>query len=193
MGGFKSLRERRAYVERFSVFLDRYICDEHQLFISGLSERNVSLFKQNYEAFESKYYEYGIVNYQISTPKQPYDKYFERGKRMIEASIPRIIFQVKKYEHPQWGMLYRCYLSTTSPSKRMKKDYAENFFVYQLGDEYKIISIYTLPPELTKLNPDLREWEYSRGKTIEELGTLLKVKKYHPTEDPTQLEEYQIE
>ncbi|HYH02627.1 MAG TPA: hypothetical protein VEC37_05965 [Bacillota bacterium] len=180
-------------MEELIYFLEKYIEDEHKMFIAGLSEKNVSLFKKEYENFKTKYYQYGIGNFNITTPRQPYGEYFERGKQIIANAIPRIIFQVKKYNHPEWGVMYRCYLSGTSPSINMEKNYEENFFIVKKDGDYNIISIYTTPIEIKKLHPDLREWDHRQGIEIKELGTLVEVKKFQPPEDPVQLEEYKAE
>lgn len=53
------------------------------MYISGLSERDVTLFNMKYEEFEMTYYEYGIVKYNISTPREPYKKCFDRVKKYV--------------------------------------------------------------------------------------------------------------
>jgi hypothetical protein len=190
---FEQIKREGIFMEEFINFLEEYIKNEHQMYISGLSERNVDLFQKKYAEFESKYYENGIVNYNITTPRPSDEEYFQNGKEIIEKAIPRIVFQIKKYDHQEWGILYRCYLSRTSPSKRLEKSYLENFFIIKKVNDYKIISVYTIPIGLRRLRPDLRDWRYSQGKEISDLGKLLEVKKFQPPEDPIQLEEYNAE
>jgi hypothetical protein len=45
----------------------------------------------------------------------------------IEEAIPRIIYQIKKYDHPEWGIMYRCYLSRTFPSRDAAKNAYDEF------------------------------------------------------------------
>lgn len=180
-------------MEQFKKFLEKYIEEEHKLYIAGLSETNVDLFLEKYKNFENKYYEYGIVNYNISTPREPFKKYYARGKKIIEDSIPRIIFQIKTYEHSDFEIVFRCYLSRTSPPKQMPRNYYENFFVVKKDNDYKIISIYTIKIGLKKISTDLKDWEYSRGKEMVRLGKTLDIMKFQPPEDPVQLEEYKAE
>ena len=52
---------------------------------------------------------------------------------------PRILFQVKQYEHPTLGNLYRCYVSTT---QRDDNNYLSCLYIANTEQGVKIVAQY---------------------------------------------------
>jgi len=156
-------------MEEIENFIHQYIDEEHNFYVQFLTTKDISKNKNDYELFKNKYFTFNIRNYYMSTtPTVPYEKWYSDGIEIAKNSEPRSLFKIKKYKHNDLGIIYRCYTTTCSPSKRMPKNYRENLFILSAENGFQIFSIYIITPKLKLVSNNLKTWVYQQGKEIQE-------------------------
>jgi hypothetical protein len=177
-------------------FLRDYIETEYQILLVRYSERDEQLFLG--QLAQIKPFLAPGVESNLERPP-PDEDWFTIGKKMIAggAVAPRTLFQVKMYRHSEHGDLYRAYVSDTSRPRGKRSNYFANFFVAPVLQQLKIISRYDLD-----ILPDQKgerfeaqglSWIWHSGLTIEELGTLIEVRKLQVPDESFALAEYLTE
>ncbi len=174
-------------------FIKAFIEKEYQALVSQYTERDEAIFQAKVAELEA-YYEPDIPS-MLNRPNPPDEEWFELGKQSVEQSLtPRILFQIKEYEHPSLGKLYRCYVGQNFRARNNNQaHYILNLYVAQKDGGLKIVSKYHIDRNKTTLDTGLDSWSYRDGIELETLGNLLEVRKFREPTPPEQLAEYLAE
>ena len=129
----------------------------------------------------------------------PQDGLFEPGEKRINTELlrPRPIFQIKAYEHPELGDIFRVYVGLPWQTKEGQSGYFANYFVANTEEGLKIVSRYLL--DLFAESSDSRfedgslSWIWSGGLEFTTLGRLVEVRKFEIPSEPASLEEFESE
>jgi hypothetical protein len=189
-------------------FFQQFIRAEYEMATAAYGERDTGLYVEKYAEFERFLKDVKTMDsrgrdlddFTLELMAAEGEDWFETGKKVLEALRPRTLFQVKHYIHPEWGDLFRGYLS--HPRAPIVNVYGFNFYATRIDDELRIISMYSTCDECfttgkIKGKP-CREcgatgWRFQEGRRIETPGRLVEVRKLQPPADPEQLREYEAE
>ena len=126
-------------------------------------------------------------------------EYFIKGREFAKSVSPRVLFQIKQYDHPVYGEIYRCYVSHyLRPGNTAV--YNANLYVLHSNNNLRIISKYTICTACQGTDRvdgevcpecELDGWNHSNGVEFEELGMQKGVLKIRPPDDPVQRTEYE--
>ncbi len=123
-----------------------------------------------------------------------------RMKETLARVVPRVLFQVKRYTHPELGELYRAYLSgkfTYSASK-----YSSILYLARTGSEIRIVSVDGRCISCAGRGSIGEEpcaecgatgWTHAGGRKLTTFGELMEVRKVRPPANPANLTEYESE
>lgn len=179
-------------IEAATGFIKAFIKEEYEALVSQYTERNSEIFQGKLEKLK-KFYAPGILP---DVNRSPFtsERWFEEGKKTVESVLaPRVLFQVKEYEHPTLGKIYRCYVSNTTTARNNQHSYFANFYLTDRKDGLKIVAKYHIDREITNLDGGLEGWNNRGGIELETLGKLNEVRKFQEPSDPKHLAEYQAE
>jgi hypothetical protein len=170
-----------ADVNDFLEFIEGFIAEEYQNWVSAYTERNSSIFEKSVKDFKSKYYD-GDFYIDIKR-KNSVDKiWFDNAIGFLRGTQKRIIFQVKKYLLVKSKPLYSAYLSSADSGG---DTYFLLVFCTKTENSFKIVSSYLTDHE--------GYFDYHDGVEFDELPEPIKVIKLQPPTDPADLEEYNSE
>jgi hypothetical protein len=120
----------------------------------------------------------------------------DRGS-VVRQLQPRVLFQIKQYDHFTLGTIYRVYLSS---SFRGDRDYFTNFYLADTEKGLKIIARYNLCNDCngigTRAGVSCQEcsglgWKWRGGQQLDTLGASIAVRKFEPPIDIQHLQEYE--
>jgi len=161
-------------------FIKQFIDEEYEALVAQWTEHDNSVFKTKRREL-NRFYGPDITP-EINRPRSVDKRWFEKAKKYLDMIQPRILFQVKQYEHPTLGNLYRCYVSTT---QRSNSTYFACLYVAHTEQGLKIVAQY---------NTDFEGgWDWSGGVKLETLGKLIEVRKFQAPTEPENLKEYEAE
>ena len=152
-------------------FIQAFISKEYEALIAQWTEPDNSLFKTKRREVNS-FYGPDLAT-EVNRPRSVDDKWFKGAKKYLDMIQPRILFQVKQYEHSTLGNLYRCYVSTT---QRSNTTYFACLYIAKTEQGLKIVAQY---------NTDFEGgWNWRGGVKLETLAKLIEVRKFQAPTDP---------
>lgn len=168
---------------------------EYEVFVQKYSNPDRDKVRELYEKLKTHYSKGLTVSPEVVVSSLDDKNWQKIGAENIEESEKRILFQIKEYEHPEEGIIYRCYFSS------LDKPYEEGEYEYNINlimsdKKRAFISRYKLKNDwydLPKLNTDLSDYKNVGGLEFDTLGTLKAVHKFKEPFDPLMLEEYNAE
>lgn len=184
-------------LEIVSEIMQAFVQAEYSALVLQYTEPDDHHYKKE-QAKVEQFLAKGVVS-GLQRPSHPNPSWFVTGEAMIAQNqiAPRTIFQIKQYEHPQTGHLFRVYASHTAKGNSKRLSYFVNFFVIAIRGEWKIISRYDLDllPEQDgkRFSDGNLSWIWHSGRQWQALGMLQAVKKITPPTDPDSLAEYERE
>lgn len=176
-------------------YVNAFLNAEYEALVAQYTERDDRVFQAK-RAIVSQFLMSGIPS-DLDRPLQPDDEWFERGKERVEngSLMPRTLFQIKVYDHPNFDKLYRAYVSLPLRPRGKRLAYFTNFFISSTQNGYKIVSRYNLdllPERDNVLFEDGNlAWVWRGGEKLTTLGKLIDVLKFRNPDDPQHLAEYQ--
>ncbi|MEQ8996794.1 MAG: hypothetical protein RID53_09865 [Coleofasciculus sp. B1-GNL1-01] len=171
-------------MEEAITFIRNFIDKEYETWVACWSEPDNNVFRPKRSELNTLYE--GDLKSDIYRPRQVDESYFEEGKEQLEQTQPRIFFQVKKYQHPTHGNLYRCYVSSTL---RGRSTYSTCFYLANTENGLKIVSQYNVSSD----PGNGISWNWRGGLKLDKLGELVEVRKFQAPTDPEHLKEYEAE
>lgn len=132
-------------------------------------------------------------------PSQPDNTFFEDGQLQFDRGwiVPRTFFQLKQYQHPEIGQLFRAYTSSIHRSEPGHNGYANNFFITRQNNDLRIITRYRLHDPRGRGRVMITDhglmWAASGGLKIQTMGKLVAVHKLEPPDQPADRAEYDAE
>ncbi|MDJ1471056.1 hypothetical protein [Xanthocytophaga flava] len=169
-------------MEEAIAFINEFIANEYAAWQAYYLEQDDELFEEVRDKVDRMY---GAdlmteVNY-----RSIYESWFTEGEAKLAQVKPRILFQIKEYEHTDYGSLFRCYVSSYS---NWSDSYSASFYIAKRENfrtkekEWRIVS---------KYNNDVGNWQWRGGIRVEPLGKLLSVRQFQPPADPVDLADYE--
>jgi hypothetical protein len=178
-------------------FINAFLDAEHEALIAQYTEHDKNIFEGK-KAILERFLSCGVES-ELSQPLSPDEAWFENGRRIVESGslIPRMLFQIKIYDHPVFATLYRAYVSLNSLPIGKRSMYFANFFAADTDEGLKIVSRYDIDmipdQEGVRLKDASLSWIWHSGKQISTLGKLVKTYKFKAPDNPEHLIEYQFE
>ncbi|MDQ2805460.1 MAG: hypothetical protein M3Z04_00850 [Chloroflexota bacterium] len=127
--------------------------------------------------------------------------YFKQAKKSLPTVQPRILFQIKHYQHPKLGDLYRCYLSENLRAGS-QASYFANLYVAAQHGKLQIVAQYLICLDCDGIGkvdgkrcPECKGkgWDYFYGVKVANPGELVEVRKLHKPDNPQQQADYEAE
>jgi hypothetical protein len=172
--------EKRANMEDAINFIQAFIGKEYEALVAQWTERDDSIFEEKRNEVRQFYGAY--LTPEVNRPEPVDNKWFKKGKKYLDMIQPRVLFQVKQYEQPTLGNLYRCYVSTT---QRDDNNYFSCLYIGNTEQGVKIVAQY---------NTDFEGgWNWRGGVKLDTLGKLIEVRKFQAPTDPENLKDYEAE
>jgi len=156
-------------------------------------QRKVAEVEQHYALEEGVYTGF-------SHRRQLSEQWHRTRDKMGKRVTQRVLFQVKKYESPEFGELFLAYLS--GEFKHDQDGYAQRLVLTQTKAGLRISSVDGLCLSCTgrgKIGEEQcsacggRGWEHGSGRKLGTLGQLVETYKLQAPTDPTSLAEYESE
>ncbi len=115
---------------------------EFKALSASLVERDDSLFTNQISELKG-YFEKNVQN-DIRRPENPSEEWFQLGEEVLAKGklCPRLIFQVKRYRHKQYGDLFRVYASSTTQPAPGQSGYSICLFITDWEEKLLVISRY---------------------------------------------------
>lgn len=178
-------------IEKAIDFIQEFIKKEHQTTVDRSTERNDEVFTAKKAELED-FFGQGLNSEVSRRPDSADENWFQEREEDLELIQPRQLFQVKEYEHPTLGTLYRCYVSTINIDDN---DYFACYYVGQTENGLKIISQYNfdLAGESKGLLDHGLYWNWRGGIKLKTQGKLVKIHKLQAPDDDEHLQEYEAE
>jgi hypothetical protein len=178
-------------------FIKQFIQAEYEAEVARFSEPDYDVFSEKAERVDACYVPdlYGTVSRPMSLPAAV----FEKMKRQAAEVTPRVLFEIRQYQHPKLGALYRCYLS----DRRRRPEgtsYFDNKFVASTEEGLKIIASYERCDACQGSGKvdgercrecELEGWRMGAGAKLRALGPLVERRKLTPPTDPQDLPLYE--
>jgi hypothetical protein len=169
-------------VEKAIEFIKSFINQEYKSLVVEKTERDNS----KYLASAGELSGYCIPGLGLSfagrRPFKPADDWFKTEKQAADELQPRRIFQIKHYKNPEYGDLFRCYVSET---KSGNNTCFSCLYAAQVEGNLKIIS---------KYNIDFKGgWINRGGKEIDKPGDLVEVRMFETPDRPDHMKAYESE
>lgn len=176
--------------------MDAFATALYEAMIAKYTEREEEIFRSKVRQVAQ--FLGSDVDVMLARPSSPNNRWFTVGKEMVQSGtiVPMRVLQIKEYQHPTLGALFRIYASSTLNPTHKPLDYATNFYVAATRGALKIISRYDndiLPQESSRIVAGGLSWMHYGGMALDTLGSLIRVRKYHPPHSQAQLEEYESE
>ena len=171
-------------MDKAVAFIRTYIEKEYDTEIAHYTERDDSVFKAKLTEL-NKMYAAGLTS-EIYRPKGVPESRFKRWQKQLEQTQKRVLFQVKKYNHPDHESLYRFYLSSTQLGD---DTYFTCFYLANTENGLKIVSQYNVSSD----QGNGISWNWRGGLKLDKLGELVEVRKFQAPTDPEHLKEYEAE
>lgn len=168
------------------AFIQEFIGKEYEAFQACYRERDEEVFEEAQTAVD-RMYASGLRTI-VQRGMEPEEEWFTNGEESLGTIKERVLFQVKEYEHPEFGSLYGCYLShpigwvvTKNGEKTTKWDDSFSCIQYVAkipnrttgAMKFRIIAEYTCTSK-----------KYLYGsKVLEPFGPLKAITQFQPPED----------
>ncbi|WP_196887667.1 hypothetical protein [Aureivirga sp. CE67] len=189
-------------MEKIYNFITEFVRNDYEI---HRTKYDISLSDENHDKLSTKLnsYIHPYLNYNQNRVRKVASVlndqvYLNRFSRKINKIIPRTLFQIKHYQHPELGSslesiikdddLWACYLSYDQQGGR-DLYFSSIFFVANTNKGLKII--YKM-----SFDSDNGEWYHPHnGEVLQVLnpGTLISVEKYQAPEEETSLMDYNTE
>jgi hypothetical protein len=96
-------------MEEAIKFIQEFICKEYAAYQACYLEREEEVFEEVQEAVDRMYA--GSLRTRVQRGIEPEEEWFMEGEKILRTIKERILFQIKEYEHPEYGSLWGCYVS----------------------------------------------------------------------------------
>lgn len=181
-------------MEEVLAFLEAFVKEEYETIIALHTEPNDDIFEAKCSRLNNL-----LVKDLDSELYRSSAKNLESVEKVLRTYQPRILFQVKQYNHPIFHELYQAYMSSTW---RGSNHYFTSFFIGKVANSLKVLAQYNICNECngTGWQDDYHceecngfGWNWRGGFKLKELGKLVDVCKFQPPDNPTQITEYKAE
>lgn len=182
-------------MRKVEAFIQDFIRAEYEALVAQYTERDEAAFQAKRAKLKA-FFANGTEP-ELSRIGPPDEDWFAAGERMMELKslAPRVLFQVKAYRHPEYGRLYRAYLSSIAAPRGQGPLYFKNYFIAERDGQLKIVSHYDLDiipdQEGDRLEDGGLAWIWTSGDRLRTLGELEDSRKFQPPDDPAQRAEYE--
>jgi hypothetical protein len=180
-------------------FIRDFITAENAALHAQYTEHNQAAFDKKLDRLKEFYAD--DVAPDVNDPGERDAAFFKESAESLDSVKPRLLFQVKRYEHPKLGDVYRAYVSNNTRSGK-KSLYFANLYVAGKGKERKIIANYVLCRNCAGLGkvdgkkcPECKGdgWLWAGGTHMPKLDKPVEVHKLHAPDKPEHLAEYEAE
>ena len=180
-------------------FIRDFISAENAALYAQYAERSQTAFLKKLDHLRTFYAE-GVAP-DVNDPGKRDAAFFKECAESLDEVKPRLLFQVKHYEHPKLGDLYRAYVSNNTRSGK-RSLYFANIYVAGKGKERRIIANYVLCRDCAGLGkvdgkkcPECKGagWLKAGGAQIPKLDKPVEVRKFLAPDKPEHLIEYEAE
>jgi hypothetical protein len=155
---------------------------EYDAIIAAKTEPNDSKFQSKiaeYQVFFSS--KLNPIMVAMYRPETLDDEWFLNQKEILEDITPRKLFLVRIYQHPEYDLLYKCYVSG---NYKNNLDYSAIFYFGKIDSDLKIIAYY-----LRKRNRT--GWDWSGGKRFKDFGKFVTVQRFLAPANVKDLSDYE--
>ncbi|KAB8139997.1 hypothetical protein F8S13_25965 [Chloroflexia bacterium SDU3-3] len=166
-------------MEEVIAFIKDFIEQEYLAFRASALERDEEAYEAQRDIVDSMYGA-GLTT-EVNRDPEPSEDWFADADRYLGDINPRTLFQIKAYDHPEYGTLYRCYVSSYS---KWSPSYSSSLYVARRKSGLRIIARYNIAE-------NRKDWNYRGGQRIEPLGDLIEVRQFQPPSDPVDRAEYE--
>ena len=185
-------------INEVNNFIGSFLNNEFDLIKSIALEPDRNVVHKKYEEF-LKYFIKGALKDSSIVLNESIDKRWKtEGNEWIKGLCKRTLFQIKEYEYPELGSIFRCYLSNLIEPYQNNYKYFYNYFIIKKDNDYKIFSIYIFKKKNEdinrKLSLDLKDFNNVSGVELKKISLPPKnILKVFPPTFPPHLEEYNKE
>lgn len=190
-------RMRLRDMEDIIAFMQAFVAKEYEAYRTLYAEREYAVFAQRRRELD-RFFSWFRGGPPYRFPDQS-DEEFDAAKAALDNIRPRTLFQIKQYEHPVLGNLYRSYTSDTLSTDAT--NYFANFFVAYDGTDRRIVAEYLvclICQGSGEVDEDIcpecngEGWEHFGGieLDLENLGPLIAVRRLQPPDSHAQRMDY---
>ncbi|HZS41670.1 MAG TPA: hypothetical protein VFF06_32795 [Polyangia bacterium] len=180
-------------------FARRYLAEEYEIGRAAWLIADEKEYRARLKQYESMYAKPGGLG--LGRPTTQTEEQRKAGAERLKLSKdePGILFQVKEYEHPKLGQIYRIYTSGHIHPRHKATMYLSGHIVQRTKDGLKIVARYQFCDTCHatgvfegKKCPDCegQGWIYRGGEKVGDPGKLVAVRKVQAPTDEASLEEY---
>jgi hypothetical protein len=160
-------------------FIREFLDAEYAAMVAVATERDNAILQRGIHHANSFFAE-GLDS-KIFRSEDADEEFFADMADQLEDDAPRKLFLVRSYAEPSFGVVHRCYASTT----RIKgTTYFNTLFVAPTDEGLKIVSRYTIDRGHTA-------WEHSGGARFSQAGKQTAVIRLKPPTDARDLADYE--
>ncbi|HEX3078482.1 MAG TPA: hypothetical protein VHQ24_16615 [Lachnospiraceae bacterium] len=96
-------------MDEIILFINDFIEKEYEAFIACYSEKDEEIFEDKQNQVDLMYSS-GLRTI-VQRGCDPQEEWFIEGEKQLQVVRKRILFQIKKYQHSEFDILYECSLS----------------------------------------------------------------------------------
>jgi hypothetical protein len=183
------------YMDEIIKFMNEFIKREYEAFVSSYTEKDEDIFEEKREAVDNMYY--GKLGTIVNRDPYPDELWFDQAESNMKTLRKRTLFQIKQYEHSEYGHIYGCYVSYPIGWIIKRPDGSESLEGLDSYHEILYVAYRTSKAtgetKLRLISQYL--WgskKYTYGSMeIEPLGEFKNIVQFQPPKDSNDLEEYE--
>lgn len=168
-------------MEEAIAFIRNFITKEYEALQVCYLERDEEVFEEKRNVVD-RMYGSGLMTI-VNRAPEPEEDWFTEGETSLKAVKERILFQIKAYDHPEYGNLYACYVSDPIGWQVIKDGIRTpqwsdscDFIFYLAKVQSRLTGEMSLRI-IANYNCDSNRYVYG-SKPVEPFGTLLETKQF---------------
>ena len=167
-------------MEELLGFVETLTDVEHAALIAQYTERDDQVYH------EARNRLVGLIHEGMRAPYRPgrrKESYFTRKAKNVAALVPRKTFMVARYEHPDYGALYRVWQGGNHNAPGMEGSFDRNIYVASIEGAMKVVGRSDRCYRCAQAGCSECKghgWTYLMPPEFTDLGTPLEVRKLQP-------------
>lgn len=166
------------------MFIRAFLEAEYQVYLTHATEPDNTVFQARVEEYLN-FFAFKVSRSEVFLfrPATIDTDWFEENQDRAEEIEPRKLFLIRTYQHPEFGVIHRCYVGDEYEGNC---DYAACFCIGEHANEVKIISRHLM-------NWVHTGWDWTGGKRMKDFGQLINVLRFQVPEHAKDLADYESE